>query len=267
MRIFCILAAVFCMVGCEATNSPAPVNADAEVDYPPSPVYKEVRWIRPVPPYELANFRGVKQRSPNWCWAACLEMVYQQRGLTAVRQEQFVNAQYGQIVDRPADDAGILGWLRGANVDIKDSSIISITCAYGQGKPDRRMIENHFKSQGWPFDSPCALIVSIEKRNAYHAVVVYGYHALSDGRFFVHVYDPIDGEQEWDLDEVYGWRATFTPTIMVVTPQGVKIELQKRLREGKLIEELKSSLHDDRLVEELERMLRDFAAEPAPAAR
>jgi hypothetical protein len=64
------------------------------------------------------NFQYVaaegRQHSPNWCWAACIQMVLQYHGLE-VSQEQIVQKVYGGLVDRPANGPQIIyalnGWM------------------------------------------------------------------------------------------------------------------------------------------------------------
>jgi len=53
-----------------------------------------------------------RQRSANWCWAACIQMVLNYHGLY-VTQEDIVTRIYGQLVDQPGQPEQILQALSG----------------------------------------------------------------------------------------------------------------------------------------------------------
>ena len=58
-----------------------------------------------------------RQRSANWCWAACIQMVLNFHGLP-VTQEEIVQKVYGQLIDQPANPEQIIYALNGWGVDI-----------------------------------------------------------------------------------------------------------------------------------------------------
>lgn len=53
-----------------------------------------------------------RQRSANWCWAACIQMVLNYKGLY-ITQEEIVAKVYGRLVDQPAQAEQIVGALNG----------------------------------------------------------------------------------------------------------------------------------------------------------
>lgn len=53
-----------------------------------------------------------RQRSANWCWAACIQMVLNYHGLR-VTQEQIVTKIYGGLVDAPAEGGSVVAALNG----------------------------------------------------------------------------------------------------------------------------------------------------------
>ena len=55
----------------------------------------------------VANVFALNQRSTNWCWAACLEMVFRYNGYY-VQQSRIVRETYGNIYDWPAQPQTIL---------------------------------------------------------------------------------------------------------------------------------------------------------------
>lgn len=62
--------------------------------------------------YFAAPQRGGRQRSANWCWAACIQMVLNYHGVR-VTQEQIVRKVYGRLIDRPAGARTIIAALNG----------------------------------------------------------------------------------------------------------------------------------------------------------
>ncbi|MCB0742152.1 MAG: C39 family peptidase, partial [Chitinophagaceae bacterium] len=58
------------------------------------------------------NFIAAKQRCPNWCWAACAQMVLNYHGLY-VTQEQIVQKIYGGLPCKPGNAQQIMAALSG----------------------------------------------------------------------------------------------------------------------------------------------------------
>lgn len=73
-------------------------------------------YVAGVPTEHFEHFAAPqgqgRQRSANWCWAACIQMVLNYHGLK-VTQEQIVSKIYGGLVDAPADGAKIVAALNG----------------------------------------------------------------------------------------------------------------------------------------------------------
>lgn len=67
---------------------------------------------------ETSYFRAyvARQRSENWCWAACTQMVLNYQGVSA-SQEQIVERVFGAQVDRPGSAQNIVQGASGWYVD------------------------------------------------------------------------------------------------------------------------------------------------------
>lgn len=57
-----------------------------------------------------------RQRSQNWCWAACTQMVLNYQGVNA-SQEQIVERVFGSLIDRPGSAQNIVQGASGWYVD------------------------------------------------------------------------------------------------------------------------------------------------------
>lgn len=73
-------------------------------------------WAAGIPSNEFEYFAAPqtagRQRQQNWCWAACVQMVLNYRGV-AVTQEQVVQRIFGGNIDAPGQPNQILGALTG----------------------------------------------------------------------------------------------------------------------------------------------------------
>lgn len=88
----------------------------------PLPAYAEMVQISPglymagIPTEQFQYFAAPegygRQRSANWCWAACIQMVLNYKGLY-LSQEDIVAKVYGRLVDQPAQAEQIVGALNG----------------------------------------------------------------------------------------------------------------------------------------------------------
>lgn len=67
-------------------------------------------------PSNLMDFVAARQRSSQWCWAACIEMSFAAHGYI-VPQEVFVNETFGGIVNMPGQPAQIIAALNRSYVD------------------------------------------------------------------------------------------------------------------------------------------------------
>ncbi len=70
---------------------------------------------------EVATFG--KQRSMNWCWAACIQMILNYYNIP-VSQEQIVKRTLGKLADKPADPNMMFKALNGWEVDIYGNKIL-----------------------------------------------------------------------------------------------------------------------------------------------
>ncbi|HEY9285353.1 MAG TPA: papain-like cysteine protease family protein [Pyrinomonadaceae bacterium] len=73
-------------------------------------------WAAGIPSNEFEYFAAPqsvgRQRQQNWCWAACVQMVLNYRGVS-VTQEQVVQRVFGGNIDAPGQPGQILGALTG----------------------------------------------------------------------------------------------------------------------------------------------------------
>lgn len=82
------LAVLFCVA------SPASVSSQNIIQLGPN------YYSAGVPSADFEFYAVDRQRSQNWCWAACIQMVLNYHGLY-VTQEDIVTRCYGSLVDRP----------------------------------------------------------------------------------------------------------------------------------------------------------------------
>jgi hypothetical protein len=67
-------------------------------------------------PSDTLTFVAARQRSSQWCWAACIQMVFGAHGYD-VPQEVFVQQTFGQITDMPGTPVQILNALNRSYTD------------------------------------------------------------------------------------------------------------------------------------------------------
>lgn len=91
-----------------------PSAAIAEATRPPPLPCRTVRQVR-LPHFEFVSAR---QESSQWCWAACIEMVFRAHGFE-VPQSQFVEETFGTIVNMPGQPHQILQALNRRYVDTR----------------------------------------------------------------------------------------------------------------------------------------------------
>lgn len=70
---------------------------------------------------EIAAFG--KQRSMNWCWAACIQMILNYNSIP-VLQDQIVKRTLGKLIDEPADSALMFKALNGWEVDVYGRKVL-----------------------------------------------------------------------------------------------------------------------------------------------
>lgn len=109
------------------------------------------------------NLYPIAQQQKNWCWAACVEIVLKNAGIS-VTQSQIVSKVFGAAYDKNASQGEIMGALSGWAVDVYGypRSLYCQQLRYGANEIQHSLIN------GWP------LIVGIKNRNGsgYHAVVL-----------------------------------------------------------------------------------------------
>lgn len=69
-------------------------------------------------PSGYVEFVAARQRSSQWCWAACIEMAFAARGFI-IPQEVFVRETWGDMVNMPGQPWQIVNALNRAYVDVK----------------------------------------------------------------------------------------------------------------------------------------------------
>ena len=75
-----------------------------------------------------------RQRSANWCWAACIQMVLNYKGLY-ITQEAIVTKVYGQLIDQPAGADQIMQALNGWAPDSNGGYAAVVADPYNLGGP------------------------------------------------------------------------------------------------------------------------------------
>lgn len=70
-----------------------------------------------------------RQRSANWCWAACIQMVLNYHGIP-VEQETIVNKVFGSLIDQPANTEHIDFALNGWGTDENGRDVVVSAISY-----------------------------------------------------------------------------------------------------------------------------------------
>ncbi len=70
-----------------------------------------------------------RQRSANWCWAACIQMVLNYHGVP-IAQEALVEKVFGSLVDQPADMEKIVFALNGWGTDSNGRDVVVSAIPY-----------------------------------------------------------------------------------------------------------------------------------------
>lgn len=70
-------------------------------------------------------FVAARQKSTQWCWAACIQMVFAAHGFD-IPQEVFVAETFGQIVDMPGTPMQILAALNRTYTDAAGSTFTGV---------------------------------------------------------------------------------------------------------------------------------------------
>lgn len=110
-----------------------------------------------------------RQRSENWCWAACTQMVLNYQGVN-VSQEQIVERVFGARVDRPGSAQNIV---QGASGWYVDGSSIAAKADYSF--IPQKMIDDLINKY------PLVIGLSMPGQNVGHAYVLTGISFLKQG--------------------------------------------------------------------------------------
>lgn len=120
---------------------------------------------------ETSYFKAyvASQRSNNWCWAACTQMVLNYQGVS-VTQEQIVERVFGLQVDRPGTAQNILQGARGWYVDGK-----TIESKADYSFQPQKLIDDLVNKY------PLVVGLSMPGQNVGHAYVLTGLSFQKDG--------------------------------------------------------------------------------------
>ena len=112
--------------------------------FPARPVWADIAQIKPgiymagIPTDQFQFFAAPegagRQRSANWCWAACIQMVLNYKGLY-ITQEEIVTKVYGQLIDQPAGPQQIMQALNGWAPDRNGGYAAVVADPYNLGGP------------------------------------------------------------------------------------------------------------------------------------
>lgn len=133
-------------------------------------------YVAGVPSEQFVHFAAPeglgRQRSQNWCWAACIQMVLNYHGLY-ISQEQIVSRVFGQMVDAPAAPQQMMAALQGWAPDTRGR--------FSQIEADAHNLDAASVIQDLEYRWP--LIVGLTGRgNTGHAYVMTAcYYHLEDG--------------------------------------------------------------------------------------
>ena len=119
-------------------------------------------------PTDRMNFYAAGQARPNWCWAACVQMVLSSRGAGGgLTQEQFVRLTYGDAADLPGDPVQVVHQLDDWPVRAADGRDARLHATVGIGPP---AVEVLLDSLGRGL--PVIVVYGANEQVVGHAVVV-----------------------------------------------------------------------------------------------
>ena len=115
-------------------------------------------------PSDLMTYCAAKQEKQNWCWAACIQMVYSTQGIK-VSQEDIVKETLGVVVDVPAGPQYFMDALKGWKPS--QSGRKSLEASFYQGPPQLSTLTLSLKSE-----VPVILGLTYPDQNVGHGVVI-----------------------------------------------------------------------------------------------
>ena len=119
-------------------------------------------------PSDLMTYCAAKQEKQNWCWAACIQMVYSTQGIK-VSQENIVKATLGVAVDVPGGLDQFMEALKGWKPS--QSGRKSLEASIYPGSPQLSTLTLSLKNK-----TPVILAISYPGQDVGHAVVITAVH-------------------------------------------------------------------------------------------
>lgn len=166
--------------------------------------------------YAAAPASRGRQRQSNWCWAACIQMVFNYHGLN-VTQEALVYKIYGRLVNAPATPQQIMQAVNGTIED--ESGRLTQVRAWFGFRSARQILNELNRKQ--------PMIVGLfptGRRNGHAYVVTAAYYRLraDNTPTITHVVlrDPYPGKKS---RVVYSWRR-----FLASRPQLIRIRVYKQ---------------------------------------
>ena len=147
---------------------------------------KSINFGEPLRNTKIINVPQIAQEQPNWCWAACIEMVLRYYNDPIVQQCELANELFGQskCCSEPSSPE--------CN---KPCEIEDISKLYS-----RSGVHSQFVDENVPFstlqseidaDRPVEVVFYQRQKKQGHLVIVRGWH-IAETEEFVHVNDPKD---------------------------------------------------------------------------
>ena len=115
-------------------------------------------------PSDLMTYCAAEQEKQNWCWAACIQMVYSTQGIK-VSQEDIVKATLGVVIDAPAGPQHFMDALKGWKPS--RSGRKSLEASFYEGPPQLSTLTLSLKSK-----VPVILGLTYPDENVGHGVVI-----------------------------------------------------------------------------------------------
>ncbi len=123
------------------------------------------------------------QRTPVWCWAACIQLCLRHNDVD-VTQKQIVEKTFGAAVNLPGNWIQMTKRLNGVMRDRNNKTVI-VSGNVFVGSPTSEAIVNHLKS-----DQPIIIAFRIPQQNIGHAVLVTGVkYRIVNGRVVIETVD------------------------------------------------------------------------------
>jgi hypothetical protein len=119
-------------------------------------------------PSDLMTYCAAKQEKQNWCWAACIQMVYSTQGIK-VSQEDIVEETLGVVLDVPAGPQHFMDALKGWKPS--QSGRKSLEASIFEGPPPLSLLTLSLESK-----NPVILALQYPDQEVGHGVVITAIH-------------------------------------------------------------------------------------------